>query len=446
MRITRIVVNGLFDRFDHDLIFKDEQIAIMIGPNGFGKTWILRILNAILSRALNTLLPMPFRQVLLYFDDDSLLTVTRGKPEGGTNRGNGLTLMLRGGHAGKGGALTLEVPAQQPHVGFSLDAVEHVVPELSRIGEAQWQIRTTGETLDLDDVFVRYEDFLPGVPLHAQLPEWLQSIRQAIPVRLIDTERLTSRRNTQRTARRRAAAAPARTVSKYSEELGELVSQKLAEYATLSQSLDRTFPTRLVEAETPWTGEPLDQLQRRLEAIEIKRSRLVEAGLLVQEREDWKLPPLTRLDESRAVVLGVYASDAEKKLAVFDDLLARVDTFRRIANSRLLYKRVHVSRDGFKVVTTPDSSELRLEMLSSGEQHELLFLFEFLFRIRDNSLILFDEPELSLHAAWQEQFLSDLEEIAKLSKFVVLMATHSPLIIGDRWDLTIQLKGPDTKE
>jgi hypothetical protein len=35
-----------------------------------------------------------------------------------------------------------------------------------------------------------------------------------------------------------------------------------------------------------------------------------------------------------------------------------------------------------------------------------------------------------------------LAEIAKISHFQALLATHSAQIIGDRWDLTIELKGP----
>ena len=50
MKISRIGVYGLFDRFNHDLVFDpDERITIMIGPNGFGKTMTLRILNALFN-------------------------------------------------------------------------------------------------------------------------------------------------------------------------------------------------------------------------------------------------------------------------------------------------------------------------------------------------------------------------------------------------------------
>jgi predicted ATP-binding protein involved in virulence len=120
----------------------------------------------------------------------------------------------------------------------------------------------------------------------------------------------------------------------------------------------------------------------------------------------------------------------------------KVDTFKRIVNSRFLYKKVTVSSNGLGVVTS-DGAQLELEMLSSGEQHELVILYDLLFRVPDNSLILIDEPELSLHVVWQEQFLDDLEEMAEISKFWAILATHSPQIIGDRWHLTVELKGPN---
>ena len=48
-------------------------------------------------------------------------------------------------------------------------------------------------------------------------------------------------------------------------------------------------------------------------------------------------------------------------------------------------------------------------------------------------------PELSLHVAWQKRFLPDLLEIIETAKFDVLIATHSPYIVGERSDLMIGL-------
>ncbi|MCY4397214.1 MAG: hypothetical protein OXC10_18985, partial [Rhodospirillaceae bacterium] len=50
-------------------------------------------------------------------------------------------------------------------------------------------------------------------------------------------------------------------------------------------------------------------------------------------------------------------------------------------------------------------------------------------------------PELSLHVAWQKQFLPDLLEIVQLSDFDALVATHSPFIVGEREELMVGLGG-----
>jgi predicted ATP-binding protein involved in virulence len=62
--------------------------------------------------------------------------------------------------------------------------------------------------------------------------------------------------------------------------------------------------------------------------------------------------------------------------------------------------------------------------------------------VKEDSLILIDEPELSLHITWQEQFLDDIKQITELSGLDVLIATHSPQIIGTHWNWTVELKGP----
>ena len=74
MKITQILVRGLYDRFNHELTFNpSERVSIMIGPNGFGKTMILRILNAIFNLRVHGLERMPFEIVTVHFDDKSTL-------------------------------------------------------------------------------------------------------------------------------------------------------------------------------------------------------------------------------------------------------------------------------------------------------------------------------------------------------------------------------------
>lgn len=77
--------------------------------------------------------------------------------------------------------------------------------------------------------------------------------------------------------------------------------------------------------------------------------------------------------------------------------------------------------------------------LSSGEQHEIVLFYELLFKVPENSLVLIDEPEISLHIVWQKEFINDMSEIVRMRNFDILMATHSPQIVNGNWDITVEL-------
>lgn len=80
-----------------------------------------------------------------------------------------------------------------------------------------------------------------------------------------------------------------------------------------------------------------------------------------------------------------------------------------------------------------------IDCLSSGEQNEIILLYNFIFQISSNSILLIDEPENSLHVEWQSVFYEELEEICNMNNIQVIVATHSPQIIGERWEQCIDL-------
>jgi hypothetical protein len=80
----------------------------------------------------------------------------------------------------------------------------------------------------------------------------------------------------------------------------------------------------------------------------------------------------------------------------------------------------------------PRSRRRTLDLVdaSSGQQQMLCSLFGLFSELRSNSLVLIDEPELSLHPTWQMAFLERLGKILEpFDGCHVIIATHSPLIV-----------------
>ena len=74
-----------------------------------------------------------------------------------------------------------------------------------------------------------------------------------------------------------------------------------------------------------------------------------------------------------------------------------------------------------------------INYLSSGEQ-QILILFSYIaFNSEDGKIFIIDEPELSLHIKWQEDFLEKLNIITPKSTQLIL-ATHSPILANKRKD------------
>ena len=459
MRITEVVVEGLFGMFDHTISLNtEERITIIHGPNGFGKTILLQMLNGLFNSRFAQFRSIPFRKFEVRFEEGSAIWIDEIS-ESSTRQMRLWDNLDPDNSATEERAHLPETPIiinfsknSEQADSFILGQINEDITPLSMIEEVtglerietkRWQ-SDDGEILYLDEVIDRFGHRLP---FRLKEPDWWVQIKELTKIHLIETQRLLNVSSRRMARNRFVHSRPPMitwvpTVKEYSRELAEKIQEKLAESAALSQSLDRTFPARLAE-QMGHSKLTEDQIREKIDEQEKKRSRLEEVGLQDKE-QNMAFLPTPKIIENTEDILSVYVQDAEEKLSVFDEIADKIDLFKKIINERFLYNRMTISRqDGFSFLTKGDRP-LPVTSLSSGEQHELVLLYELLFKVNPNSLILIDEPELSLHIAWQQEFLQDLQEITRLASFDVLIATHSPQIIHDRWDLTVQLKGPET--
>lgn len=450
MRIEKISVHGLFGIFNHEIPLNvEKRITIIHGANGVGKTIILTMLNEFFCSHYSIFIKTPFEKFSINFDDNTKVEIIKNNND---KKSNIQINYYKNNESSK--SFTPKRLENPSDIGIPIEILDDILPELERIGQKRWVHTQTKEILSLPDIIERYETLLPIRDVDKK-PEWLQEILNNIKIYFIQSQRLVNMNNPYQEKISRSIyrssylqSSMISTVSAYSKQLADKMQDKFTEYGNISQSLDRTFPVRVVRQEVS-NNLTTQELKNKLDELEATRNRLITVGLLNrEENSDFNIQP-DHIDTDTTNVLSIYVKDVEDKLKVFQDIADKIELFRDIINKKFAYssKKIKFDKEKGFIFTTENNESVRSEDkelsptdLSSGEQHEVIMLYDLIFNINPNSLVLIDEPELSLHVGWLVDFLKDLENIIKLADLDILMATHSPDLINDRWDLTVELK------
>ena len=102
-------------------------------------------------------------------------------------------------------------------------------------------------------------------------------------------------------------------------------------------------------------------------------------------------------------------------------------------------KKIRVNNNKIEIYDNIRKCKLDVNMLSSGEKHQIILLGDIIFSSANSNLIIIDEPEISLHVKWQESFIDNIIDILKRNKVNLIIATHSPFIINKYWDYAQRL-------
>lgn len=200
----------------------------------------------------------------------------------------------------------------------------------------------------------------------------------------------------------------------------------------MAQSLDSSYPRRLLQE--PGSRLNDKKLKELLDKTEHLRVKLQQVQLL--SSGDNVDITLESISEKNRRAIALYLSDSVKKYTVLEPFADKLLLFLRIVNAKFEpTKSVEIGgREGISIGLA-SGGEIHPRLLSSGEQHEIVLLFDLIFFSEPGTYVLIDEPEISLHIDWQKKFLSDVEAIGKAADLKFLLATHSPAIIGTRLDI-----------
>ena len=396
--LAGVVLEGLFG--DHTIEFQTPRggPTLLFGRNGTGKSTVLRLIDDVAHIRWAKVLAQPFEKLTLSFRAGEQLSVSKQHGQ--------LTVALR-------------------------DKSWIATQEQIRDAASKLQLRHR-RAIEAGHVAPRVLQGSLFSPRDLDAgSQWMLGIPELFPVFLIEDQRLIATPLEAWRARpglRRESGDPQAAVTGFADELRTEIQQALGAYAARSQELDRRFPGRIAQAVEAEQSEvqataSVEDLRELLSNVERERALLHRVGLLGTEEGPIAFDP-GRLERARLrPVIETFAQDTLQKFEVLRELRERLELFQTFLNQHYQGKSVRTSRENGFELQLEDGKELRPDQLSSGEQQMLALAFRILFRSEPGTLILIDEPELSLHVLWQSTLIDDLDAMGRARDVTFLLAT-----------------------
>lgn len=248
----------------------------------------------------------------------------------------------------------------------------------------------------------------------------IRYIKEQRLIEVQSTETVVSRQNNRKSVQKILA------VNNIQKKLEEQIRNLDSVYSQLSNELDRTFVKRLFELKE---GISEAEFNEKINQVRKKVQKLNDSGISKMGTLD-----VTTFKKEDARALKIYFDDFDKKYQVYEKMIEQIELFKQIVNAHFRFKQLKITdKQSLEVIDNETKERIRLSYLSSGEQEILVLYYKLLFEIPEKKIVLIDEPEISLHIAWQRMFAQDLEKIVKLRNIFAVVATHSVQIVtGNR--------------
>ena len=463
LKLDRFEITDLFGRkgFSHTIDFNhDPGMTIIVGENGFGKTTILKMINGLLTFDFSVFFTVSYSSVKFYFTDTnknvSILEISKTKRKSETIHKIAFDQRIAEGQQIDELDLSRNLKLKSFLIQnlFEEDDDFFLFPSRrarliegfpqENLYKLLYDIISGRKTVVSND---RIEDVFSVSTLQPILNK-LNYLRENLHILFINTDRLKYSNDKDEPYRSRSSQKTL-MVEHINDDLKKQFNDVLVKAAQIAQESDSSFPNRIIQGLNRHKEVlDLEKLYADLKLIKQRREKLISFGLLDKFSQDIDLNPAnvgTDEQEYVKVVLSEYIKDSDKKIKDLEVVAKKVELLQSIINKRFTFKTMKVTKTGMHFFPEGNfegnNDEIPLNSLSSGEQHELILFYRLLFQVEPESLVLIDEPEISLHAAWQTYFVQDVIEIAQKNRFDIAIATHSPLVIQDHLYLATKLSG-----
>lgn len=417
-RMIKIEIEKLFGRFNYSITLNSNGLTIITGPNGYGKSTILKIIQCLAQEFFGfvKLIKIDFRFIRIEFKGELFEIENKNKE-----------FRLNG--------LDLKKSAIDEFIMMNLEANRHYI----QLDDSRFLDRRTEQLFGFSDYLNKYEELdvesLMDPVLENRFKRKygnyyniLSKLKECIGnVYFVQEQRLIK---TNYSAKYRNEKSFVNVIEELPLKMKKLLTDFSTKYSKKAADLDSSYPSRLFKNEKSITE---NEYEKERNLFKNKVDKLSKYNLSTVSLID------ATFKEEFSKALKIYFDDFNMKYAEYEPLIEKLDLFTEIINSRLSYKKVKISNPKGLEVLDDNNKELNISQLSSGEKQEIVLFYDLIFETPENTLLLIDEPEISLHIVWQKMFIDDLLKIVGMKNLNVIVATHAPQIINGHWENTIDL-------
>lgn len=422
MQFSHIYIKKQFGLYDYKLnLFYDseDKLTILTGPNGYGKTTILTIINKLNPRELFYFYLLKFEYIEVGITDGSCINICqkyikKEKEQKKTENGSDIKL-------------DSDKEVRFEWTDSEKNIVSFFVYNTQNINKAQrkslYQLYLyDGSENDYNEKgLINNRRFNENIAHSLGQGTFLMQL-EGIKSDFIKANRIYNEIN------EKDKELPIQRIKK---SLKDILISANKEFLEQSQRIEKKFINDILSCDNSIIEE--NKYNEMAKVVTDKCNDLIKFRLT----DKIEIPSYV---ESKSHLLYTYIRSLNEKFDKFGNLPDRLNLFEKLINSKkFANKKISFSpQHGFLIVS--DTGEFLDEsLLSSGEQNEIILLYKLIFEISDNSTLLIDEPENSLHVAWQSVFLDDIKEIARIKKLQVIISTHSMTIVSNGEENTIDL-------
>lgn len=447
--IKKISVKGLFGLYDYDIPFAEEPtVKILTGPNGYGKTTLLTAINKLYKGDFWYFHFLEFEEICVFLSEPTIKQKIVIRKELAKAELGHLQQEKIDGPEDRMIDDTDEERYEE--VILLLDDKDNVVESVMiREDYIQELVSSYRRKLLHETPFLKDEEIMARY-YDSEDDDYIQFHTKNISLALqeYETMYLPAQRLYNRDGNIFGIMGPRSYVYEIdhvNDEISRLYKRAQNRFANSSQRIDATYISRLIKKTESY---PKKELQEKFKALKERIDDFKELNLLKNmELLDYSFESDQSYGELKKV-MSLYVDDMNEKMDIFEALYKKISLYKRIVTTKVLSeKSIDFGEDGLKITNVKGRVLDDLHKLSSGEQNLLILYYNLIFKSNKKTILMIDEPENSLHVAWQSKMLDDYILMSKSSGCQIVLATHSPTFIDGKWelvsDLYRQYKGKD---